>query len=560
MTHKKFDSVQQYATGTGAGALSLQAATSAKFQTLQTAGLANGDTFYARAQNETIDAEWEFCLWTYSAGTITPTLDAKSITATGSLISFSAGNKIISGAIGSKQAVTEDLNGDAIVTRNLTVTGKFNAGMNPFPPVGRRCLLMGDSITQNCFTNTGSYPANIVAHQNDSWFSWANRLTGHRLSHSLSLNKGIGGNTTAQMVARFATDVLANIDLFDILILQGGTNDADTGVLASVSSANIMSMASQVLALGKYVIIMLPPPFGSVASIPSAQTLNMTSMATKIKEWAKGTPGVILVDPMRSMVDYSSGTNGNCLAVLQHGDGIHPSGGGAYRMGRKLADAINVLLPPGPDVISSAADIYDATNNITGNRMPNGCFNTASGGTLSNGTGTVAGSMQVQKLSGTWINSEVVVSVVNGASGVDAPPGNKQHIVVSMGARTSDEGFYLINAAAITTFVPGDIIVGEVEMDISSFTNMWYAHIGIMDSDGSNFPFNCWDGYDPYGPASTNLNLWDPQTLTGLVFRTPAYTVLHGAGMYLKAEFRFNSTVSATATIDVKGMTIRKIG
>lgn len=135
MAHRKYDGIQQLATGTGAGALTLGAATSAIYRRLQDAGIANGDTIYLRVAHETISAEWEVCLWTYNAGGITPTFDGKSSSATGSLISFSAGNKIVSGAVLSKAVVTEDNNGDATVTRDLfagrAIVGTTSVSSNP---------------------------------------------------------------------------------------------------------------------------------------------------------------------------------------------------------------------------------------------------------------------------------------------------------------------------------------------------------------------------------------------------------------------------------------------
>ena len=96
MAHRKYDGVQQLATGTGVGALTLGAATSSKYRTFSGAGAADGDTGYFRIQHSTIDAEWEVVKGTLSSGTLVRTFDSKSSSSTGALISFSAGNKIVS--------------------------------------------------------------------------------------------------------------------------------------------------------------------------------------------------------------------------------------------------------------------------------------------------------------------------------------------------------------------------------------------------------------------------------------------------------------------------------
>lgn len=430
--------------------------------------------------------------------------------------------------------------------------------------VARRCCLMGDSITENCNTDTLDtlpWPDLNISHQNDSWWSWAARLTQQRIFLNPFLNFGIGGNTTADMLGRFAATVMANIANFDILFLMGGTNDVIDGTITpSQTFANLTNMANQVLAEGKVVVMISPPPFGAALNPSTAQRQQLNSAASKCREWAKTQPGVIWVDTVRALTDPTTGINGYNYPPLFFGDGIHPSGGGTYRIGQKVADAISVLLPPGPDVFVSQADQYDPTNNPNGNRVPNGGFTVTSGGTITNGSGALAADFQAQKTSGTWINSEVVFSVVAGAQGLNAPAGNKQHIAVNMApGNTTNEVVAITSNPQITSLVPGDQIYAEVTMDISSITNMWYAQLGIIDSDGSQFPTNTWDGYDPYGTASANLNLWDPQTYTNLVFRTPIYTVQEGVQIYFKLLFAFNGTAGATATIDLTGATIRKV-
>ncbi len=124
MAHKKFNSVRQTATGGAAGgALTLGAATGSKYKTLQAAGLAEGDSCYARVQNDSIDGEWENVLLTRSGGTVTRTVDSKYSNASGTttLVDFTAGNKTISSALLADQAITADNNGDVLIPRDLVL-------------------------------------------------------------------------------------------------------------------------------------------------------------------------------------------------------------------------------------------------------------------------------------------------------------------------------------------------------------------------------------------------------------------------------------------------------
>lgn len=124
MAQRKFNSVQQYATGTGVGDLTLGGITSLMYMTLQDAGILDGDTTYVRIQHETIPGEWEVVLITFNAGVISRTFDANSSSATGGLIDFSAGNKWVSSGIAAGAVVT--MNTDGIVTDPVAFQGDLN--------------------------------------------------------------------------------------------------------------------------------------------------------------------------------------------------------------------------------------------------------------------------------------------------------------------------------------------------------------------------------------------------------------------------------------------------
>jgi len=171
MAHKKFDGVQQLATGTGTGALTLGAATQAYYRTMQAAGGSNGDTLTCRIQHETLPAEWEEVLVTYSAGTITRTYDTNAKSATGSLISFSAGTKIVSNVIRAGDAVVMDNNGDAAVTRDLAVTrnvitpnvlGAAGGNLAMAAPAGYTLVsgVVGSSVL--VYTNAGIHAPSVT--------------------------------------------------------------------------------------------------------------------------------------------------------------------------------------------------------------------------------------------------------------------------------------------------------------------------------------------------------------------------------------------------------------
>jgi lysophospholipase L1-like esterase len=426
---------------------------------------------------------------------------------------------------------------------------------------GRRVLLLGDSIAYfHTFVSTSAYPNNRLCYNDEGFLNWTRRLLGQRIYFDPALNKGVSGNRTDQVLARFQTDVAANASNFDILVVLAGTNDILQGTSVSSAFASIKSIVANGQALGKAVVLLTVPPMTAAAS-SSGMTANsykqLQYLNTLIREWARTQSGVVLVDAFRSLADPTS-ANGYAIASLMHGDGIHPAAGGSYRIGLALANALAPLLPASPSVIASAADAYDATYNPLGNRVTNGCFSAASGGTVSNGQGTVASGWTLFKPNGGWVNSEVTASVEVQAAGVNAVPGNKQVLAVNIASgKTNLEQVVLTQG--IFGIAPGKQVVLEAELDVSGVSNLWYSQIGIGDSDNSNFPICAADGFNQWATSDANLNKWDPAgTYNGLVFRTPVYTVVSGATLYAQLTLGFDaSAAAATATVKLAGMTLR---
>lgn len=98
--YKLLDGVQQFATGTGTGPLTLAGPTSPSFRTLSGGGLAVGDSTRLRIEHATDLGQWEVVRVTLNGnGTISRTLDQLSLSATGALIDFAAGDKVVSSVV-----------------------------------------------------------------------------------------------------------------------------------------------------------------------------------------------------------------------------------------------------------------------------------------------------------------------------------------------------------------------------------------------------------------------------------------------------------------------------
>ena len=177
----------------------------------------------------------------------------------------------------------------------------------------KRIVFMGDSITEE----------------------WGN-LYPEFFSGNYYINRGIGGQTTPQMLIRFKPDAI-DLNPHAIIILAG-TNDiaGNTGPsTVKMITDNIFSMAELAIAYKIKVVLasILPvyqyPWVDDVLDPPS----SIDSINSKIKKYVKN-KGLVYLDYYSSMVDDRKG-----LKLDFTGDGVHPNEAG-YRVMSAIAGEI----------------------------------------------------------------------------------------------------------------------------------------------------------------------------------------------------------------------------
>ena len=122
---------------------------------------------------------------------------------------------------------------------------------------------LGDSITQGDggYTDETSFTAS-----SNTLFEWICRLSGGRIIRRR--NAGVAGQTSAQILARFATDVPPETSM---LIIHAGTNDPGT-LTEDQTVTNVQAMVTTALALSamrSIVICGLPPKNTAPTAIQS---------------------------------------------------------------------------------------------------------------------------------------------------------------------------------------------------------------------------------------------------------------------------------------------------
>lgn len=189
-----------------------------------------------------------------------------------------------------------------------------NATLQAQPADAARVVFMGDSITEGW----GDQPASPFTDR-------------HRV------NRGVSGQTTAQMLLRFRPDVLALRPR--LVVLLAGTNDiaGNTGPMTPEAIAgNVRSMVQLARAEGVGVVLctVLPvkryPWAPALKPVPQVAELNRMLHALA-REYRTG-----WVDYHAALVDRDGG-----LPATYSGDGVHPNAAGYAVMRRLIEPALS---------------------------------------------------------------------------------------------------------------------------------------------------------------------------------------------------------------------------
>jgi lysophospholipase L1-like esterase len=142
-------------------------------------------------------------------------------------------------------------------------------------------------------------------------------------------NAGIGGNTTAQMLARLSTDVLAYKPRFCTVL--GGTNDAD----AAAAISGLTSLYTQLRAAGVEPIALTMPPQDTD---PGGKACQVNAWIHRYAEAHR----IAVVDIYPLVVDPTTGRYVPSLTK----DGTHPSPLGDDKIATAVLNAIQPLYAP----------------------------------------------------------------------------------------------------------------------------------------------------------------------------------------------------------------------
>lgn len=203
------------------------------------------------------------------------------------------------------------------------------------PVLGRSGVgFIGDSITQR--NDSYNAPLKWGAENNGSPALWA--MLQSRGNWELIQNAGIGGQTSAQILARLQNDILS-IPAIDICVILSCTwNDIGHGFTLSQSVANVTTMIQQCLTAGVLPVVCTPTPNGQTGST-SAQRNGAAQRRREFIQLGRQY-NIPVVDLFQATLDITTGN----IANAYNADGsVHCNPAGVKAMGQVMATFLDNL-------------------------------------------------------------------------------------------------------------------------------------------------------------------------------------------------------------------------
>ena len=197
-------------------------------------------------------------------------------------------------------------------------------------------VCIGDSITAGSpFYKSTTTPPTLA----EDIYSWVAYIRG-KLGRTV-VNKGIGGQTSAELLARFDTDVIAQKPTH--CIIECGINDCvqpEKLQTLEQTQANIIQMVTKCRTAGIVPLIMVPTP--TRASVLGG-TANAGIDAIRAWEYTyAASEGITLIDAYNQFIHATAGT---IITSMLSEDLLHPSADGYVRLGQETLRILQNLLP-----------------------------------------------------------------------------------------------------------------------------------------------------------------------------------------------------------------------
>lgn len=319
-------------------------------------------------------------------------------------------------------------------------------------------------------------------------------------------NAAVSGNTSAQMLARFATDVIAKSP--DICPILGGTNDQQGSIAPSMTVSNLRQMWTMAQESGILPIAITIPPRndGYHTTIDQLNGLIM---------WEASKLGIPVFDLFSLLVDPA---NGNYKAGYDNGDGIHFSDIARRVIASEFAAFMDKLLPTPPALYLSRS-VGDNLNKLT-----NGVF---------------VGDTNTDGVANNWtLSSSVQTIIPELIPGENEVVGNwqKLNVTVAGAGRSLRQGF-------TTGFSAGHLLEFSFRLRTSGIQAGGQVFVTRLDLTGGS-----------WAPNSKYSVLGHDHDGEGVIILRPRLQTLPSV---INASFITSST--GTGTMEIAQVTLRNL-
>lgn len=424
----------------------------------------------------------------------------------------------------------------------------FTSSSGPAPSGGagfsarKTIAIAGDSVTGQ---NSGASDRQNI--RDVGYMTWALRYCSHRVQFNEQHNFGVGGDTTADLLARFAAVLAVQPDY---LVLTIGGNDVTNSIPVEESCNNIKALWEQAAEAGVVVIHGLIYARGETGSYSEAQKQKAGTINNFMLQEAKNHKNVELLSVSDVFTNYDN-ANGQSHAVYLP-DTVHPGVRGACIIGWRLGQLLNKLEPRRDLHERDPSNLYHATANPRGNLVPNGCM-LGTGGTLTGSiTGDAPSSTIVQHL-GAGFSGTLEASVVTNNS-VLATQNERALRLVGIG--TTDSGIFQLQAGQIATVIPtNQYVVATMQVKVNELEGISGLQSGIVAiSSGSDY--TALEGF-----TTTELDIpameveLPPLDDNTFIFRSPKVLVSPGTSVLLAGIILIrNGASSVNFDLELSGL------
>ena len=214
----------------------------------------------------------------------------------------------------------------------------LKAGLDTGAPSNKRtAVLIGDSLTRVVNLTDIRAPANA------QWMT-AQIVMGQKL-HVLNYG-AVGGETLAQIAAKYDANVTAYNPGYVVMVLAGGNTLAaadvtDGKIVADAAFAHTKGMMDKALAGGSIFIITPAPP--SISYDTQAKINARTIYNGYVADFCQNKAGIIYIDPASKHMLDTAGYPAWEAALTS--DGTHLSPEGRITIGKELGDLLSAQLP-----------------------------------------------------------------------------------------------------------------------------------------------------------------------------------------------------------------------